>query len=496
MKPEISTMKIAITFAGAIAALTLGQVPAYAAVKLAPIFKDHMVLQRDQKLPVWGTANPGEKVTINLNQQNVIVQADKSGRFAVDLDNEPAGGPYKLVAKGSSQQIINDVLVGEVWFCAGQSNMVMLVSEAKDASTLASAPSSRLRVFNIEQKLAPEPIKTLNGQWLPANPETVGKFSAVAYSFGKDLEKELKVPVGIIVAAVGGSPIDAWLPASKKLTAAQLAALAAKAPAADRDKQSEPGKTKSVLDTNENLNTAFVDGKGSALLFNGMVNPLIPFAIKGILWYQGEADLGSAGIYRQRFAKLIEGYRDRWGQDVDDFPFIYVQMPNCELFTDKLGASVWVDLREAQNWSQGLRDVYAVTSLDLGEAQSVHPLRKKEVGQRAALIALAKAYGKKTECQGPKPDSFEIEGNKITIKFENVGKGMHFSGKNAFVLGGTNRQFKPAQAVINQNAITLWNDEIKRPVEVRYAWDNNPSGLLYNDSGLPASPFRHFFMPQ
>ena len=126
-------MKIAITFAGAIAALTLGQVPAYAAVKLAPIFKDHMVLQRDQKLPVWGTANPGEKVTINLNQQNVIVQADKSGRFAVDLDNEPAGGPYKLVAKGSSQQIINDVLVGEVWFCAGQSNMVMLVSEAKDA---------------------------------------------------------------------------------------------------------------------------------------------------------------------------------------------------------------------------------------------------------------------------------------------------------------------------------------------------------------------------
>jgi sialate O-acetylesterase len=459
---------------------------AQAKVTLAPVFKSHMVLQRQQRLPVWGTASPGEKITLTIANQTLATVADKNGKFKVDFEAEEAGGPYKLMVKASNTIILDDVLIGEVWFCAGQSNMVMIVKEAAGAAILAKNPSSQVRVLTLETKLSSKPEKNLNGNWTVADTKSCENFSAVAYAFAKELQTKLNIPVGLIVSSVGGSPIDAWLPTNKpavKPLAPEPKTQAGDAPA---PKQEE----------NIALADAFADGQGAGLLFNGMVNPVIPYALKGVLFYQGEADLGNAAQYKQKFTKLIEGWRDLWNQEIDDFPFIFVQLPNCDLFSDTMGPQVWAELRDAQNWALGLRDVYGVTSIDLGEAKKIHPPRKMEVGQRAAFIALNKCYGQDLESQGPKPISFEAEGNKIHIKFENCRKGLRLAGGEVFKVAGRDRKFKPARALVDKDTVTIWNDEIKRPAEIQYAWENNPCALLYNGSGLPAGPFKHYFMPK
>jgi sialate O-acetylesterase len=623
-----------------------------------PLFTDNMVVQRDLRVPVWGWAEPGQKVALRFDDQDATTRADARGKWLATLGPFRAGGPFVLRIEGPQTVTLTNVLVGDVWICSGQSNMEMGIGGVNDASTeIARADFPRIRLFTVPKRIAPTTQETVaDGRWEVCTPTTVaaggwGGFSAVGYFFGRDLHRDLDVPIGLIHTSWGGTVAEAWTSAEalqsmedfrpaltqlKQMTehegkegmtferlmsdwytrndpgSASVAGWAAPnfaaadwqtmvlpqnwepaglpdfdgvvwfrkeldlaagwagreatlhlGPIDDRDvtwvNGVKVGGTDDwlaardyrvpagvlmagrnvivvrVLDTGgggglfgqpeqmrlelageadpgpvilagrwqyrDSVSLAKATPVPQALennpnvvsvLYNGMIAPLVPFAVKGAIWYQGESNAGRGRQYRTLLPELIGDWRSRFG--VGDFPFLIVQLANFMETKSEPVESAWAELREAQLLtSQQVRKTGLAVAIDIGDAADIHPKNKQEVGRRLALAAEAIAYGKLLEYSGPVYRSMDREDNRIRLRFDHVGGGLVAQGGpplKGFAVAGADGNFVWAEALIEGDTVVVTNPQIKEPVAVRYGWAENPVCNLYNRAGLPASPFR------
>jgi sialate O-acetylesterase len=481
---------------------------ARADVKLNPLFTDHAVLQRGTAIPVWGTADPGEEVKVQLDAGTATATADKDGRWMAKLPEHPAGGPYELTATGKNAVTLKDVLVGEVWICSGQSNMEMRLDRTFEADkAIAAAANPKLRLFTVPHAIATEPRTTVKGEWKDCTPETVPGFSAVAYYFGRDLQKALNVPVGLIHTSWGGTPAQAWTSkealesepsllyypakaglqydydlAAYEAKLAEHKAAVAKAKLEDRPAPRAPALRRPVSpDKSQNA---------PSTLYNAMIAPLVPYAVKGAIWYQGESNADKAYEYRTLFSTMIADWRKHWGQD---FPFLAVQLAPFRKITREPGESNWAELREAQLMATTkLPKVGLAVITDVGEENDIHPKKKEPVGARLALLARKIAYGQDVVAMGPVYKSMKVEGNRVVLSFDHVGSGLECRGDKltGFTIAGEDHKFHNAEAEIRGDTVVVHSKDVEKPVAVRYGWANFPVVNLWNKDGLPATPFR------
>lgn len=469
-----------------ILSILLPGVAGYAKVKLPSLFNEGMVLQRDRKIPVWGWADPAEQVKITFNHKTYTAVAGKDSTWSVSMDAMKAGGPYAMTVSCRTNEIsIKDILMGDVWVCSGQSNMEFALSGSKALyqQEIANSTNVNIRHFYVSKTVSDTPLTDVASPgWRSANPQSVLGFSAVAYFFAKTMYEKYQVPVGLIHASWGGTPIQAWM---SKASFNEFPERKKKAEFFEANykkmKAAEAGKVK----------PARFQGSHTAL-FNGMIAPLTAYGIKGVLWYQGEADTKIAFEYQKLFPAMIRGWRSQWKQK--DLPFIYVQLPNYGPVKTSPSESYWAEQREAQAMALSLPKTGMAITLDIGETNNIHPLNKADVGKRLALVAQHVAYGESIVYSGPLYKNMQIKGNQISIGFSNVGGGLQVKDggtlKN-FAIAGADQKFVWAEAKIKGNKVVVWSDEISMPVAVRYAWADSPEGLnLYNKEGLPAAGFR------
>ncbi len=423
---------------------------ASAEVRLPAIISAHMVLQQKKAVPLWGWAEPGEEITITIAGQKKTTVTPPSGKWMLRLNSIRSGGPYILQVKGRNELNIQDVLVGEVWLGSGQSNMAQPAQEARDfTTTKAESDQPQIRMFKVEFGGATNALSDCTGTWKVCSPETIGRFSAVLYFFGRELHTSLNVPMGLINSSVGATAIESWIP-----------------PAAQH---ARPG-----------------DGRGD--LFNGKIAPLIPYSIAGTIWYQGEANAKSveqARLYRDQLPMLIKEWRAHWG---DAFPFAWAQLPNY-----KERAEGWCLVREGQLKSLTLPKTGMAITVDIGDAGNIHPKNKQETARRLSLWALGTVYGKKVpSTSGPLPTSQKFRTDEVVLSFSHTDSGLIAKGGElkGFTIAGNDRQWLPAQAKLKGNKVIASNPAVKNPIAVRYAWQDNPDCNMFNGAGLPASPFR------
>jgi len=489
--------------------------PAQAEVKLPAIIGDNMVLQADVKAPIWGWAAPDEKVTVTLGDQKQTATADKDGKWTVKLEALKSGGPLEMAVAGTNTITVKNILVGEVWVCGGQSNMAMSVKSSKDSDKeIAEAKYPKIRLFKVQNAMADEPAKDAKGQWVECDPNTVGGFSAVGYFFGRDLHKVLNVPVGLIHSNWGGTCAEAWTSKPTLEGDAELkVALDRQTQAVERhatDKENwEKNKDKLLARWKESADKAKAEGKPiprapqppgdpktspnrPSCLYNGMIAPLIPFGIRGAIWYQGESNAGRAVEYRKLFPAMISDWRKNWGQG--DFPFLFVQLANFMAKDAEPKDDPWPWLREAQTMTLSVPKTGMAVIIDIGEGNDIHPKNKQDVGLRLSRAAQKIAYGKDIVHSGPvhETGSMKIEGDKAVVKFKHLGGGLVAKGDKltGFAIAGEDRKFVWADAKIDAETVVVQSKDVPKPVAVRYAWANNPDCNLYNKEGLPACPFR------
>jgi sialate O-acetylesterase len=479
-------------------------------VTLAPLFQDHAVLQCDKPLPVWGRAEAGEHVTVTFKGQQVGTTTGPDGRWTVSLAAVPASAePAELTVAGKSTVTIRDVLVGEVWLVSGQSNMEWPVAQAQEAAReIAAADYPLLRHIRIEHTVAAAPAETVKTTgWQAATPQTAGGFSAVGYFFGRDLQRKLGVPAGIINSTWGGTAIEAWMGEAALRSTAAFPAIEARW---QRDLAEFPARQASYPAEREAWNRAeeraeatrtrnplpwprVPVGPGTPYapsgLFNGMIAPLQPGALRGILWYQGEANWPRPEEYAGLFPAMIQAWRAGWGQG--DVPFYFVQLPNYAVPEDPTHHA-WARLREAQTQALLLRATDMAVTIDIGEAKNLHPANKQEVAHRLALIARAQVYGIAGDFSGPVFERATREGRALRVYFSHAATGLisYNQPVQSLELAGADRRFLPASAKIERGTLLVTAPGVKEPVAVRYAWSNAPVANLYNGAGLPAAPFR------
>ncbi|MEO0514273.1 MAG: sialate O-acetylesterase [Planctomycetota bacterium] len=482
-----------------VATLTVWSAAAVAELTLPAVFGDHMVLQRDATLPVWGWAEPGQTVIVTLNGKTAQSLAHEDGSWRVDLDAMPAGGPYELtVTAGSDTQTFRDVMLGEVWVCSGQSNMDMrLLKIWDDARIEQKLQRDGLRLFRVERAIADTPQHHLDAAWTRCEPAEARMFSAVAYFMGARLQQELGVTVGLIHTAYGGTPAEAWTATDRLAANPELATILERW---DRRVASyeadlaayEAAKAEGDADARPPAEPPARYAPGG--LFNAMVHPLIPYAVRGAVWYQGESNVWRAMQYQPLLTALIEDWRERWGQD--DFAFGIVQLPNYENPPRvPPGIFSWAELREAQlHVSQQLDDVGLAVTIDIGDPTDIHPVNKQPVGERLAGWALTHTYGQPHVSSGPIFSAHHIVGDQVILHFDHVGSGLAARDGGplkGFVIAGSDRKFRWAKAVVDGDRIVVSEAKVKTPLAVRYAWADNPYWAnLINRDGLPASPFR------
>lgn len=497
-----------VTFAGSLFAL-IAAPTARADVKLPAIFSDHMVLQQSQEVPVWGWAEPGEKVTVAVAGKMKEATAGADGKWTVRLPQLAAGGPHVMLVTGKNTLKVQDVLVGEVWLGSGQSNMAMTVNRAKDfEQEKAAAKYPNIRLFKTTSRSAATAQADCTGQWELCSPDTIAGFSATAYFFGRSIHETLNVPVGLIVSAVGGTPIEAWIDAkaqrslpeldgyfaahdksiadfdpvkSKAQYDRALAQWEERVAAAKAAKQKSPKKPQDPA-------TVFQRKADIGGLFNGMVAPLVPYAIRGVLWYQGEANSTpeKAHFYQHQLPLLVRDWRSRWGQE---FPVAWVQLPNFTRPGDG-----WMIVREGMLKSLKVPKTGMAITIDIGDPRDIHPTNKQDVGKRLAMWALAEVYGRSDiAASGPILARHQSRGHEIVLNFLYKNGGLVAKGDTVlrgFSIAGANKEWLPAQARIVGDQIVVSHPDISQPVALRYAWQDNPDANLYNGAGLPASPFR------
>ena len=475
-----------------------------AEVQLHPLFADHAVLQRDTAVKVWGSATPGERVVVQFAGQERSAEAGPDGKWRVELPATPAGGPYTLVVRGSSNTVeARDVLVGEVWVASGQSNMHMPVKPNEPWSSgvlnheqeIASANWPQIRHIEVERAFADAPAETMKGKWTVCSPQTVGNYSATAYFFARKLHQELNVPVGIVMSAVGSTAAAAWTsrdalvrdPEMKarldqydqrvKSYPQDLANFEARNPSA---KANDPRRPK---DPRQSIGWP-------ALLFNGMIAPLMPSTIRGVIWYQGEGNSQRPDTYANTMTTLITDWRTRWGQG--DFPFLFVQLTAHGAEIDQPADANWARLREQQAKTLAVPNTGMAVTIDVGSSTTSHPPNKQAIGDRLARVALAKVYANRIACFGPMFRSMKVEGDAIRIEFDHADGGLKSAEGvlKGFAIAGEDRKFIWADARIDGNAIVVSAGGVSKPVAARYGWAENPKCNLFNGEGLPASPFR------
>ena len=615
-----------------------------ASVSVADIFSDHMVLQRDLNVKVWGNADPGEKLSVSFNGQKLRTKADKKGLWSVELEPMKAGGPFEMTFHGKNEIVLKNILIGDVWVCSGQSNMEMKVSETNNAEKeIEKANYPNIRLFTVPRKISNIPVEEMpDVSWQICTPENVKAFSAVGYYFGRDLQKEIDVPIGLIHSSWGGTVVETWTSKTSITRVAKYEEFGERIDNYDpetiiNEKKKElekvlgsfpekengmdelwmmpgsdysswktmnlpvlwendgyplldgvvwfsyefilsaddingngelhlgkiddsditwfngqkvgemkwgydvervytvPGK---LLIAGKNIITIRVDdprGLGGihskaenfclklgqktvplsdewkfkidkvytnfeaspndvpGLLYNGMIYPLIPYGIKGAIWYQGESNTPRSKEYEITFPNMIDNWREDWQQG--DFPFLFVQLANFKQPGTTPQDDDWAELREAQSKSLHVKNTGMAVSIDIGDASNIHPLNKQDVGKRLMLSALKVAYGKDIVYSGPMYKSMQIEGNKAIISFDHVGSGLMIKNKhgyiNEFEIAGEDKKFCWAKAEPDGDKIIVWSDQVKKPLAVRFGWSCNPDEFnLYNKEGLPASPFR------
>ena len=525
-------MRKTVTAALAMLALVAGL--AAADVSLPAIFGNGMVLQRDIPLTVWGKADPGEQVTVAVAGQSVQTKASATGAWRIRLRPLKVGGPLEMVVQGKNTIKFTDVLVGDVWVCSGQSNMQFVVRSANNSQReIASANFPKIRLFTVRRAVSQLPKDDCQGSWSHCTPQTVPGFSAVGFFFGRELHKRLGVPIVLIHTTWGGTPAEAWTersfleahaetlpilarwlrvveryPVELKKYEERLAKWREVAKKARAQHKRPPRAPRGPLGPNH---PHYPSG-----LYNAMVAPLVPFGIKGAIWYQGESNANRAYQYRVLFPAMIQSWRKVWG--LGDFPFLFVQLANFKAVDREPRDDAWPELREAQLMTLSLPKTGMAVIIDVGEARDIHPKNKQTVGYRLALAALKIAYGQNIVHSGPIYDSMTIEGNKVRIKFKNVGGGLvalpfkdpvtpngptlakrfgiDIKGLRpesevlGFAIAGQDKKFVWAKAKIEGDTVVVWSEKVAKPVAVRYAWENNPICNLYNKEGLPASPFR------
>ena len=493
-----------------ILALALGAVPLSAEVKLPPHFASHMVLQRETRVPIWGTAESGEEVTVLFGGQTKSAGAGADGKWRVDLDPMAASAEGRVLTVSGANTIqparCDDVLVGEVWLCSGQSNMDFTVAKTEkyyfagvnhEAEEVAAANYPLIRMFTGEWTRTCMPQATVAGTWRVCTPETVREFSAVGYFFARDLQKELRVPVGIIAETYGASTAQAWIRREAIAANPRLKPVLEEFDA--KVKNYVPLSAEEEKQWAETVAKAKAEGKrpprhprldpvqdqhNPTVLFNGMIAPVVPYAIRGVLWYQGESITAPKELFPIWNATLIADWRKLWDCD---FPFFFVQLAAL-----KSNSNTPV-VREEQAQALALPNTGMAVTIDIGDPDNVHPKDKQDVGARLARIALARVYGREIEYAGPAFKSMQVEGDAIRLQFSHLGGGLVARGGplKTFVIAGSDLKFVPASARIEGDMIVVSSPQIGAPVAVRYAWENYPEGCnLYNAAGLPAAPFR------
>ena len=524
--------------------------PQVAPIAPAALFSDHMVLQKDMQVPIWGTAVPGEKVTVKFLGQSRSATTSADGKWTVRLAKLKSGGPFTMTiagGKGSAPITINDVLVGEVWLGSGQSNMVFNVSNTghrpygllDEKQEIAAANYPQVRMFTVADTKSLTPQTDVKGEWKVCSPSTVADFSAIGYLFARDLNQALKVPVGVILSAYGASTAEAWvsreaLAADPKLKpvldgfdAREAAFKAAPAappapPAASPAPATPPASGLAATPGTPGAAPAARRARGGGgdpvqdqhqptVLYNGMISGVIPYAIRGAIWYQGESILGNPGIpmYGHVMETLVTTWRQLWGEG--DFPFYAVQLAALKNNSNN------PRVREQQAEILPVKNTGLAVTVDIGDSANVHPKNKEALCDRLSRIALANVYGKKMEFSGPVYAGMKVEGDEIRISFTHAdGLTTHYpDGLYAhvsappnpastaevpasndgplkwFQIAGADGKYIDALATIDGNTVVVRSPDVPAPTEVRYAWDNYPYGAnLYNSAGLPAVPFR------
>ncbi|MHB1422432.1 MAG: sialate O-acetylesterase [Gemmataceae bacterium] len=492
-------------------------------VRLHPLFSDGMVLQRGVDCTIWGTADPGEKVALGMVRNNTPIQtvpkpAGPDGKWKLTIPYQllKTGGPIELRIICNNTIILKDVYVGDVWICSGQSNMEFHLGSAHNADeAIKNAKNPKIRLFTVPKNTSDKPLTGFKGdpKWQECNPETVKGFSAVGYFFGRDLQKALNVPIGLIHTSWGGTVAEAWTTRSALENNPELKGMveqydngkasartnyekALKKYEADLAKHKEavakakeegkppPRAPRKPVDPEHNPNRPCV-------LYNAMIHPLQPYAIKGAIWYQGESNAGRAYQYRTLFPAMIESWRATWKQR--DFPFLFVQLAPWQKIVREPRESAWAELREAQLLtSLHCKNTGMAVITDVGDPEDIHPRKKEPVGGRLALAARAVAYGQNIEHVGPLYDKLTVKNGKAVLHFKHVGKGLEAKDGplHGFTVAGADKKFHNAQAEIQGDSVLVWCDEVTEPVAVRYGWANCPVVNLWNKDGLPASPFR------
>ncbi|MBX9791846.1 MAG: sialate O-acetylesterase [Pirellulales bacterium] len=482
---------------------------ARADVRLPAVIGDHMVLQRDAPLPIWGWADPGEEVTVTLGDAKSTAKADAAGKWRVTLPAIKSGKGLEMSVAGKNTIKLADILVGEVWLGSGQSNMQWSVQLSSDAEKeIAAANYPEIRLFTVPMVPSGRPAENVNAQWVVCTPETIKNFSGVLFFFGRELHKELQVPLGLINTSWGGTRIEPWTPpeglASQTELQGDLAwvkarqadyqaaldaslaqyrawiAKAEKAKAAGGEIPDPPAAPDHPLNSN-----------GTATgLYNGMIHPLVPLAMRGALWYQGEANVGEAMHYHTRMKALIQGWRTVWGQG--DFPFLFVQLAPF----DYGGVPTRLpELWEAQAATLTVPNTGMAVTTDLvANLKDIHPPNKQDVGKRLALWALANTYHHSdVEFSGPVYESQAVEGSSIRLKFKHAASGLTSRDSKPlswFSIAAADKKFVPAEATIDGDSVVVRSPDVKNPVAVRFGWHQLAEPNLVNKAGLPPSPFR------
>lgn len=430
-----------------------------AEVRLPQVISDHMVLQRDIPARIWGWADPGERVTVSLGKHRVTATAGKHRRWEVQLPAMKGGGPFELIVEGTNTLKVSDVLVGEVWFCSGQSNMSLGVVKSLNADReIQAADHPAIRLLTTPTREAKEAATDADVRWQVCSRKTIAYFSAAAYYFGREIHQKLEVPVGLVVSAVNGTRIEPWTPAAGIQAVKELA-----------------GKDRAV----------------NGDLYNGMIHPFTPMTIRGAIWYQGEGNVGDGMLYYHRMRALVGGWRANWG--LGEFPFYYVQLTplNWGGKPKELHAELW----EAQSEAMRIVNTGMVVTNDIGgHIGDAHPKNKQEVGRRLSLWALANTYAKRDiNYSGPVYRSMMVDGATIRLQFDHAEGGLKSrDGKplSWFTIAGADGKFVPARVEIEGKCLVVSSPAVSHPVSVRFAWHQNAVPNLMNTAGLPASAFR------
>jgi sialate O-acetylesterase len=436
-------------------------------VRLPAVIGSHMVLQQKTDITLWGWCDPAEKIKLKVSWDTATytITGSSAAKWNLKIATPAAGGPYQITIEASNKIVLDDILIGEVWVCSGQSNMEMSVSWGLPyQDEVARATNKNIRFFYIPKTTAEYPQDDVSGQWVVCNPDDMKRFSAAGYFFGKTLCENLNVPVGLIEASWGGTPAEVWTPIEFVNDNAVLKEAAGK------------------------LSPANWWPINAAATYDAMIYPVIKYAIAGAIWYQGEANVKTASTYQELFSTMITSWRQAWGKE---FPFYYVQIAP---FTGYGDSSTSAFLREAQSKTLSTPKTGMVITTDLVDnIQDIHPKMKKEVGTRLANYALAETYGKQgIAYKSPTYKSMKIEKDKIRIYFDNADKGLMSKGNSLteFFIAAGDQNFVPAKAKIENNTVVVWNENIKSPVAVRFAFRNAPAPNLFSKEGLPVDPFR------